>query len=80
MFLDRFFDNRTGIIIVSVIFGLGLASLFRKVCEDRDCIVIRGPNRTETDKFYYKNDSACYKYTPVVAECKDNDEDVIKTD
>ena len=29
--------------IISIIVGLGLAALFRKVCNDRDCIIIKGP-------------------------------------
>jgi len=41
-----FFDNMTkdkyGKIIISVIWGLGLAALFRRVCEGRNCIVIKG--------------------------------------
>ena len=41
-----FFDNMTkdkyGKIIISIIWGLGLAALFRRVCKGRNCIVIKG--------------------------------------
>ena len=39
---DLFKDSK-GKIILSIIWGLGLAALFRKVCKGRDCIIINIP-------------------------------------
>jgi hypothetical protein len=61
--------SESGIIIISVLFGLGLAAVFRKACNDKSCIVIKGPNIQEIDDFYYKIHDDCYKYSPVVSEC-----------
>ena len=36
--LGKFVHTKTGKIIMSIILGLGLASLFRKVCKNYDCI------------------------------------------
>ena len=36
--------------------------MFRKVCNDRDCIVIQGPPISEVEKNIYSFDSKCYKY------------------
>lgn len=62
-------DNPVGRIIISVLLGLGLASLFRKVCSGKSCIMITGPNVEDTQKYYYKIDEDCYKYTPYVTAC-----------
>ena len=67
--INDLLNSKSGSIIISIILGLGLAALFRQVCKDKQCIVIKGPNISETQKFYYKVDDKCYKYTPVIAEC-----------
>ena len=51
-----------GKLIISIILGLGLSALFRKVCNDRDCIVIKGPDIKEVEKNIYNFDGKCYKY------------------
>lgn len=70
-----FFDNMTkdkyGKIIISVIWGLGLAALFRRVCEGRNCIVIKGPKPKEIDNKIYKFDQKCYKYNSYPSSCKE---------
>jgi hypothetical protein len=71
MELGAVLKSKQGEIIVSVILGFGLATLFRKVCKGNTCIVVKGPKISEVDKFYYKVDEKCYKYTPYVAPCQD---------
>lgn len=68
--LSKIVDTSSGSIIVSVIIGLGLASFFRKVCKDGRCVVIKGPDVQEIRDKVYKIDNECYKYTPVMTECK----------
>lgn len=65
----KFFDTREGIIIVSIILGLGLATLFRQMCKNGKCKVITAPPIAETEKFYYKLNNDCYKYTPHIVPC-----------
>jgi len=55
--------------IISIILGLGLASLFRQVCKDDKCRVVKGPNLKEIQKNTYKIDDKCYKYKPVPTMC-----------
>ena len=69
-----FFDNMTkdkyGKIIISIIWGLGLAALFRRVCKGRNCIVIKGPKPKEIDNKIYKFDEKFYKYNAYASSCK----------
>ena len=69
MILSDIMNNPIGRIIVSVVLGLGLASLFRKACGSKNCIVIKGPTIGEVEKYYYKIDDECYKYTPYASKC-----------
>lgn len=55
--------------IISIILGLGLASLFRQVCKDDKCRVVKGPNLKEIEKNIYKIDDKCYRYKPVATMC-----------
>lgn len=67
--VDKVLNSKSGSIIVSVVLGLGLAALFRQVCRGKQCIVVKGPNVDEINKYYYKIDQNCYKYTPIVTDC-----------
>jgi hypothetical protein len=62
-------NDRMGSIIISVILGLGLAALFKRACTGGSCIVIKAPKRDEVQRYYYKLDADCYKYTPYVVDC-----------
>ena len=61
--------SKAGRIFISIIWGLGIAALFRRVCKDRDCIVIKGisPQKINNKVFKYKD--KCYKYTPEHTKC-----------
>lgn len=69
MFLSNIMNDPVGRIIVSVVLGLGLASIFRKVCNGNSCVIVKGPSIEEIKKFYYKIEDDCYKYTPVASQC-----------
>lgn len=55
--------------LISVIFGMALAFMFRKVCKGEKCIVMEAPSLPEFEKYVYKIDDECYKYTPRVSSC-----------
>ncbi len=61
--------SREGIIILSIIWGLGLASIFRKVCIGRNCIVYRAPSPKKMINNVYLHDGKCYKYTTYTTKC-----------
>jgi hypothetical protein len=67
--IKDFLNSNHGQIIISIILGLGLAAIFRKVCTGNSCIVIQGPSKQEIDKYYYKLNDDCYKYTPFTVPC-----------
>lgn len=68
----NFIRTRDGRIIISIIWGLGLASLFKKVCSDRDCIVYKAPNHREMISNVYRHNNKCYKYSVKTTSCNKN--------
>lgn len=76
----KLLKTREGQIVVSVILGFGLATLFRRVCTGRSCFVIKGPKLSEVKDFVYRIDDRCYKYRPRVVECtetKDGADEIV---
>ena len=55
--------------VISIILGLGVAALFRKVCNDEKCKIIKGPSLRDIEKNIYKIDELCYKYKPMASQC-----------
>ena len=69
---EKILSHRTGQILVSIILGFGLVSLFRRACNGRNCIIIRGPKPVEMNNNIYKFDNDCYKYKTVISKCSKN--------
>lgn len=69
-FTDTLFASREGRIILSIIWGLGLAALFRKVCKGRSCIVVKGASPSEMEGKIYSFNDKCYEYTSENTSCK----------
>ena len=57
---------------ISIILGFGLASLFRKVCKDRNCIVFQAPSLEEIKEHTYSYSNKCYKFKENATECNSN--------
>lgn len=62
--------------IVSIILGLGLASLFRKACKERNCLVFKGPNIEKLKDNIYKYESKCYKFKENTSKCNQREKQI----
>jgi len=69
MNLDKFVHSSTGRYMMSIILGLGLATLFRQVCKGSQCKVLRAPPLEEIDEEVYKIGDKCYKYDKNSVKC-----------
>lgn len=74
--ISRLLHTTTGKYLLSVILGLGIASLFRSVCSGRNCDVYSAPPREEIDEKVFKFDGKCYAYTPKHVKC-DNKKKIV---
>jgi hypothetical protein len=57
---------------MSILLGLGLASLFRTICKNKECIIFHAAPLDDFKDKIYKNNDKCYKYTPVATKCSLN--------
>lgn len=58
-----------GKVVISIILGFGLSTLFRKSCKDKKCFKFEGPSMDTLKKQVYKHDDKCYQFTPTSIEC-----------
>jgi hypothetical protein len=69
MHLGKFVHTETGKLVMSIILGFGLASLFRTVCKNNDCLIFHAPPLEQLKDKIYKNNDKCVKYSPVSTKC-----------
>ena len=74
MYLRRLIYSDFGKIIISILLGLGLSTLFRKVCNDRNCLIFKAPTIDKIDSKTYKFEDKGYNYTAGAIQCKDDSE------
>lgn len=72
--LSKFLHSKTGRIIMSILLGFGLASIFRSVCttNNKECVAFHAPPLDEIKNKIYKTNGKCVKYTPVATKCNTN--------
>ena len=52
MNFKRLLNTEIGRNLISIVLGIGLAALFRKVCKDKNCLVFNGPVIGEFENKY----------------------------
>ena len=65
----KFLKNEYTKIILGILWGFGLACIFRSACNGRNCIIYKAPKHKEVIENIYSSDEKCYKYEPVNTEC-----------
>lgn len=60
-------------IIFSIVWGIGLASLFRRVCKGRNCIIYRAPSPNDILGKTFGFNNKCYNYKPRMVKCEGKD-------
>jgi hypothetical protein len=72
MHLGKFVHTETGKYLMSILLGFGLASLFRTVCKDKQCLIFNAPHLNQIQDKIHKYDNKCYKYVPESTKCNKN--------
>ena len=72
MNLKRLIYSDVGRIVISIILGLGLATLFRKVCKERDCLVFHAPKLNKIKNQVFKFKDKFYQFEEEIEKCDDN--------
>jgi hypothetical protein len=69
VYFGKFVHTETGKLVMSILLGFGLASLFRSVCKGKDCIVFHAPPLDKIKDKVYKSGDKCYKFQAVASKC-----------
>lgn len=67
--IERLLNTPLGKFFISVLMGLGLATLFRKTCTAENCIMFNGPVISEIDGKTYQFGEMCYQYKMSPVKC-----------
>ena len=72
MYIRRLITGNFGRTLISILLGLGLATLFRKVCNDRNCLVFKAPEIKKIENQIFEFDDKCYKFKKKATKCDSN--------
>ena len=61
--------SKFGQIIISILLGLGLATLFRRACNERNCLVFKGPEISKIKNQVFKYNDKCYSFSAEAETC-----------
>jgi hypothetical protein len=76
MELKRFFHTESGKVIISLLHGLGLATLFKRTCQGKNCIEFKAPSLEDIKKKKYKYGEQCFQYAMNSTSCDSEKKDV----
>lgn len=72
MNINRILYGKYSKIIFSIILGIGLATIFRKSCDNRKCLNFISPNIDEIANNVYEFNDKYYKFIPKATTCDSN--------
>ena len=70
----KFFKSKLGMKLLSILLGLGLASIFKMSCDNRSCLVFKAVDLKDNNTI--KHGNKCYKATEKIEKC-DNKKEII---
>ena len=62
--------TKFGKYLISVILGIGLSSIFRKTCMDKECLEFKAPHHDDISKTTYLHNNECYTFKSSSISCK----------
>ena len=71
MRLDKLFHTTSGKTMISIILGLGIASLFRQACKGTNCVLVKALPMDSIANTVYKHPSSerCIRYEVNPVKC-----------
>jgi hypothetical protein len=78
--LGKLLASPTGKVIMSLVWGLGLAALFRRACTGRSCIVYKSPHPSKIQGRVFQHEGQCYKYNTSRTNCDNIEANNVRLD
>ena len=77
--LNKFLNSvktQLGKNMISVILGIGLASIFRKACGNGRCLVFKAPSVSSIKNNIYEHANNCYEFNERSVDCNQKKKNV----
>lgn len=71
----KFFKSKLGMKLLSILLGLGLASIFKMSCDNRSCLVFKAFELQDNKVIKYNN--KCYAATEKIETCNPEKEIIL---
>ena len=75
--LKQIVNSTRGKYVFSLLLGLGLATLFRKACSSRNCLVFKAPSLEHVKNKIFGYNDKCYKYDEKSTTCNNENGNVV---
>lgn len=72
MQLKEILHSKNGKVLMSIILGIGAATLFRKTCKERNCLVFKSPPMKDITDKVFEYDNKCYNFKEQIKKCNTN--------
>lgn len=69
MYIRRLIYSKIGKYVMSILLGLGIATLFRRACKDRSCLVFKAAPIDKIKGQIFKFDDKCYEFKEHGQKC-----------
>ena len=79
MNIKRILHGKYSKYVISAILGIGLATLFRKACNSRNCLVFKAPSIDKINNQIFKYNNKCYTFKNNAQSC-DKNKEIIETE
>ena len=67
--LETFMKTNKAKLIFSILLGFGIATLFRKACKERNCMIFKCPPIKNIEGKIFKEDNKCVSYDIENTKC-----------
>ena len=78
MKIKKLIHSKYGKILLSIILGIGLASLFNISCTHRSCYRYIAPDTDKIKQGTWQYNDQCYKYKPKITTCSKTKEKIMR--
>ena len=75
--IQKILYSKEGRYMISILLGFGLASFFKKACNDRNCLAFFAPPVEKVKDKVFEFDDKCYQFKSRGTVCNDEIETIL---
>lgn len=69
--IKEIINSQRGKYLISILLGLGLATIFREACKSRNCLIFKAPSLDKIKDKVFGYNKKCYKFIERSTSCTD---------